>query len=63
LRRRQGQRLAAAVSTSVEKGDVAMILRAMSFTGALAILAVGAVHLQQYIGEDAASRLDYGAAR
>lgn len=29
-----------------------MILRAMRFVGALAILAVGAVHLQQYIGED-----------
>lgn len=29
-----------------------MILRAMRFIGALAILAVGAVHLQQYIGED-----------
>jgi hypothetical protein len=29
-----------------------MILRAMRFMGALAILAVGAVHVQQYIGED-----------
>jgi hypothetical protein len=29
-----------------------MILRAMRFFGALAILAVGAVHLQQYIGAD-----------
>ena len=29
-----------------------MILRAMRFIGALAILAVGAVHLQQYIGAD-----------
>lgn len=29
-----------------------MTLRAMRFVGALAILAVGAVHLQQYIGED-----------
>lgn len=29
-----------------------MVLRAMRFTGALAILAVGAVHLQQYIGEN-----------
>lgn len=29
-----------------------MIVRAMRFFGALAILAVGAVHLQQYIGAD-----------
>lgn len=29
-----------------------MILRAMRFSGALAILAVGAIHLQQYIGAD-----------
>ena len=29
-----------------------MILRAMRLFGALAILAVGAVHLQQYIGAD-----------
>jgi MFS family permease len=29
-----------------------MILRAMRFIGALAILAVGAVHLQQYSGEN-----------
>ncbi len=29
-----------------------MILRAMRFLGALAILAVGAIHLQQYIGAD-----------
>ena len=29
-----------------------MLVRAMRFFGALAILAVGAVHLQQYIGED-----------
>jgi hypothetical protein len=32
-----------------------MTLRAMRFLGALAILAVGAVHLQQYIGEDYSS--------
>jgi hypothetical protein len=29
-----------------------VILRAMRFIGALAVLAVGAVHLQQYIGEN-----------
>lgn len=29
-----------------------MILRAMRYSGALAILAVGAIHLQQYIGAD-----------
>lgn len=29
-----------------------MLLRAMRFLGALAILAVGAIHLQQYIGAD-----------
>lgn len=29
-----------------------MILRSMRFLGALAILAVGAIHLQQYIGAD-----------
>src|SRR5947209_3263149 len=30
---------------------MAMLLRALRFFGALAILAVGAIHLQQYIGE------------
>ena len=29
-----------------------MILRATRFLGALSILAVGAIHLQQYIGAD-----------
>jgi hypothetical protein len=29
-----------------------MVLRALRFAGALAILAVGAVHLQQYVGAD-----------
>src|SRR5438552_17969959 len=44
--------LPVAAVISINKGGMAMIMRSMRFFGALAILAVGAIHLQQYIGAD-----------
>src|SRR5438067_912068 len=49
---RRRQRLLAASSPRCERMEVPMIMRAIRFLGALALVAVGAVHLQQYLGAD-----------